>query len=271
MKVETEQTRENHSENKSGGKESSLKEGTKIKVAKDPAKTEQAQVKTDSSQNGIKSGTIAEALQNQANSQNSGKNIATQTSASGTKAVAGSLSDVVNQAGTAEGKTASVEAKIKADHILSGGKNIEKNVLEQVVQKARLLVKGGGVSRMTLRLDPPHLGKIDMRIVVEDHSVKAIMMAENRDIKALIEQNIGTLKNSLNLSGLQVDEINVTTAGDQGGFMFRNENRAGENPNGGGNTGHLSAGVREAHDEAEQIAQMAPAVRNQNGNLDLVA
>ncbi len=269
--LKPEQTPEKHSENKSGEKESSLKDGAKIKAAKEQVKPEQAQVKTDPSQNSIKSGTIAEALQNQANSQNSGKNIAAQTSVSGAKAVSGSLSDVVNQTGTPEGKTASAEAKIKADHILSGGRNIEKNVLEQVVQKARLLVKGGGQSRMTLRLDPPHLGKIDMRIVVEDHNVKAIMMAENRDVKALIEQNIGALKNSLNASGLQVDEINVTTTGDQGGFMFSNENRAGENTNKNGNTNQLGAGAGDPLDAVEQIAKMAPAIRNQNGNLDLVA
>jgi len=77
---------------------------------------------------------------------------------------------------------------------------------------------------MTIKLDPPHLGKIDMRVVTHDNMVRAVMITDTREVKAIIENNLENLRSSLNATGLKVDEITVTTADDSS--RFRNENLA---------------------------------------------
>jgi flagellar hook-length control protein FliK len=78
---------------------------------------------------------------------------------------------------------------------------------------------------MVIKLDPPTLGHIDMRVEVKDGVVRAAIVAENQDVKKAIEGNIDSLKNSLSANGLKVDEISVTVGGEQG-FQFKNDNMA---------------------------------------------
>jgi flagellar hook-length control protein FliK len=103
--------------------------------------------------------------------------------------------------------------------------NFERMVLDQVVDKARFVVRPNGVSSMVIKLDPPTLGKIDMRVEVRDGVVRAAIVADNNDVKHAIESNIETLKQSLHASGLKVDEISVTVGGENG-FQFRNDSMA---------------------------------------------
>jgi flagellar hook-length control protein FliK len=101
----------------------------------------------------------------------------------------------------------------------------ERMVLDQVVDKARLVVRPNGVSSMVIKLDPPTLGRVDMRIEVKEGVVRAAIVAENHDVKNAIEGNIENLKKSLHASGLKVDEISVTVGGENG-FQFKNDSMA---------------------------------------------
>ncbi len=145
----------------------------------------------------------------------------------------------------------------------------ERNVLGQIVEKARIHVKANGTSNMTLRLDPPNLGKVDVRISVEDNVVKAVLMADSKEVKAIIEQNLGNLKNSMNASGLKVEEITVTTS-DQGGLSFAGETGSGfgegKNSSGSGNEGFDGDGFE---DEGTEIRLSSSSFHQ--GVLDVVA
>jgi len=102
----------------------------------------------------------------------------------------------------------------------------DRMLMNQIVDKVKINIRQNGASSISIKLDPPSLGKIDMRIVTHENQVKAVMVTESREVKAIIERDINGLKASLNNDGLKVDQITVTTAEDQS--QFRNENLARE-------------------------------------------
>jgi len=85
-------------------------------------------------------------------------------------------------------------------------------LVDQIVRKARINVRANGVSNIVVQIDPPNLGKVSIRISVQDNIVKAYMIAENHEVRSIIENNLDNLKNSMNNQGLKVDQVNVTTA-----------------------------------------------------------
>lgn len=117
-------------------------------------------------------------------------------------------------------KTEAAEVAEKTERQAPARRDFERMLINQVVEKARFVMKPNGTSQMTLRLDPPHLGKVNMRVQVSDNAVKAIMVAENKEVKAALEGNIDQLKQQLSNSGLKIDEITVTTADDHRGMAF---------------------------------------------------
>lgn len=145
----------------------------------------------------------------------------------------------------------------------------ERAIMDQVVRKVRVAVRPNGSSTMSIRLDPPHLGKVDMRVKVQDNVVKAILVVESREVRSVIENNMDSLKASLNNQGLKVDQINVTTSGDQG----QNQRFAGEFDTA---TGHRQPGHSKADNQTvtaadEELANINYRASAHNGVLDVVA
>jgi len=87
----------------------------------------------------------------------------------------------------------------------------QRTMIDQIVRKARINVRANGVSNMVIQIDPPNLGKVDIRISVHDNIVKAYLIADNPEVRSIIENNLDNLKNSMNNQGLKVDQINVST------------------------------------------------------------
>ena len=70
------------------------------------------------------------------------------------------------------------------------------------------LTKGFG--RIRIELNPPHLGTVDMDVLVRDSKVHVILQTENYDVKQLLQSNTEQLKTSLHTQGLTVDTISVS-------------------------------------------------------------
>lgn len=67
---------------------------------------------------------------------------------------------------------------------------------------------GGSV---TLRLFPPELGFVRIELEVTDGIVRAQLLAENRSVQSLLQQQMGHLHNALESHGLSVDRLEVQT------------------------------------------------------------
>ena len=110
------------------------------------------------------------------------------------------------------------------------------------IQMARNLQKG--VDRFEIRLDPPEMGRIDVKMEVhKDGHVSAHMMADKQDTLDLLQRDQRALQQALQNAGLDADNSSLS-------FSLRDQNPndggafAG-NGNGGGTGGIEAAGETE--------------------------
>ena len=64
---------------------------------------------------------------------------------------------------------------------------------------------------LTMRLDPPNLGQITLKMSVVDSTVRTEIMAQNKVTRQLLDRSIDTLRMTLESRGLQVDRLAVTS------------------------------------------------------------
>jgi flagellar hook-length control protein FliK len=82
-------------------------------------------------------------------------------------------------------------------------------LFDKVVQGARQQVlKGGG--RMKITLNPPHLGSLNVDVIVQENKVHVMLRAANADVQHLLQANTEQLKASLGTQGLIADTISVS-------------------------------------------------------------
>lgn len=96
-----------------------------------------------------------------------------------------------------------------------------KEIVAQVVEKAKVLLDGDK-SEMVINLKPDHLGKLELKVVTERGIVIAKFVAESEQVKAALEANMDTLKQSLEKQGFSVQGFSVSVGKD---------NQRGYNPN----------------------------------------
>ncbi|MDQ5988345.1 MAG: hypothetical protein CSYNP_04105 [Syntrophus sp. SKADARSKE-3] len=80
-------------------------------------------------------------------------------------------------------------------------------LIEQIVNSRDLLDKGAG--RVRLTLNPPSLGTLDMDVLVRNNRVEVMVMADNKDVRQILQTHLNDLKNALQEHGLQVDRFNI--------------------------------------------------------------
>ena len=82
-------------------------------------------------------------------------------------------------------------------------------LMGQLIDKAKLTLSNGK-NEMEMHLKPEHLGKISMKIVSENGTVMAKILAESEQAKAIIETNMDSFKNSLESQGIKVQGFSVS-------------------------------------------------------------
>ncbi|MBM7555342.1 flagellar hook-length control protein FliK [Halanaerobacter jeridensis] len=84
-----------------------------------------------------------------------------------------------------------------------------QNILNQMNNKINFnAVKQG--NKITMQLEPEFLGKIQMKIGVENGSVTAKILAENNGVKDLLNGNLTKLKTTLEQKGIEIDQFDVS-------------------------------------------------------------
>lgn len=91
-----------------------------------------------------------------------------------------------------------------------------KTLIDQVVQKAELTVKANS-SEMKIQLEPEFLGKLTIKIALEDGLLTARFTTENHQVKHLLESNLVNLRQSLEAQGIKVEKTEVNVQLDSGG------------------------------------------------------
>lgn len=80
--------------------------------------------------------------------------------------------------------------------------------IRQIMNQAQYLIKKGG-GEMKVEMTPEGMGKIHMKVLVENGKVNVQMSAETSEAKKVIEGGLSELKNSLAAHQLSVDHIKV--------------------------------------------------------------
>lgn len=132
----------------------------------------------------------------------------------------------------ASGDVKAVREEGKVHNVLHTTKD---QILKQVVDKASVLITQDK-AEMIVNLKPDNLGKLSLKVVTENGIVTAQIMAENQQVKQIIEANLNILKDSLEKQGLNVQQFSVSVGQDSWNRNFnhgakesfnRNSNREG--------------------------------------------
>ncbi len=125
---------------------------------------------------------------------------------------------------------ANVPAKFNATADTSEPVN-KDDVFAQIVEKAKVSLNHGN-GEMEVNLKPDHLGKLHLKVSVENQLVTAKFVAESQQVKEIIETNLNQLRRNLQDNGIQVDQLMVSVGQHNNDGAFQNASH-----NSGGFTG----------------------------------
>jgi len=81
-------------------------------------------------------------------------------------------------------------------------------VVSQVLDGATQILRDGN-GRVVLTLQPPQLGTLDLDVVVQDNRVRMILLADNQEVKQMLQAGMEDLRNALQDKGFQIDRMEV--------------------------------------------------------------
>ena len=81
-------------------------------------------------------------------------------------------------------------------------------VISQVLDGTVEVLRNGS-GRMALTLQPPRLGTLDLDVAVKDNRVTMILLADNQEVKQMLQAGMDDLRNALQDKGFQIDRLEV--------------------------------------------------------------
>lgn len=154
----------------------------------------------------------------------------TNTKTSGEQAVITDTSISADTPATGTGFEKAMFTAARAEHTPptvstnAAAQNVDaQEVIDQIVQKAELLKSENNNTEMRIQLKPGFLGKMLIKIAIEDGLVTAKFVTESQHVKQLLEANLVTLKQNLEAQGLKVDRTEVNVQLDNGGNFHGDE------------------------------------------------
>lgn len=145
----------------------------------------------------------------------------------------------------------------------------EQRVAEQALRAMRSVVNQRGGS-LTLRLNPPELGDLRIRLEMTQHVVSARLETSTDAVRQLLQQQLPQLHSALSSHGLTVDQIQVQT---QQAAAPDGQRGAQHQHSGGSEDGRSRGGFERQHQRGEdrRPQQQDELSRFQRELLDLVA
>jgi flagellar hook-length control protein FliK len=75
------------------------------------------------------------------------------------------------------------------------------------------VIENGGTTEFQLRLDPPDLGEVKVRVLATGDRIEARLVVSDDAVKRLIESQLPELRQRLEAAGVSVPKFDVTTGG----------------------------------------------------------
>lgn len=98
----------------------------------------------------------------------------------------------------------------------------KEEILKQIAESSQLL-DSEGVTELRIRLKPDSLGKVTVRLIMENGEMTAKFIAESHRVKETIESSFSELKESLSQKGINIQSLSVSV-GNQERWQKDNSN-----------------------------------------------
>jgi flagellar hook-length control protein FliK len=82
-------------------------------------------------------------------------------------------------------------------------------ITDQIIRSAQVLTRDGA-TQVTLRLDPPELGEVTIRLSSQNQMVSGEISVENQKVHDIVQRHMNTLRESLASQGVQLNQIDVS-------------------------------------------------------------
>jgi len=105
------------------------------------------------------------------------------------------------------------------------GNTIPTQMLDKIVDQARIGVNAKGAPEFQFDLKGDVLGGLQMKISMEDGKLRASFLAENSDVRRFIDGNLQDLRKALEDKGINVAELEIRDPRDQQRDQQRDQNQ----------------------------------------------
>lgn len=137
---------------------------------------------------------------------------------------------------TAEGDGGKVQAPISREIQSQLAKQLKEGVNREVVKQTGIILKDNNEGEIRLILKPEALGKVKIRLHLQDNNIVGRIIVENNSVKEIFEQNLSDLTRSLAESGFKTAGLEVSVSGEDRGKGWEQD----ENQENGSKKRHLA-------------------------------
>lgn len=165
-------------------------------------------------------------------------------------------------------------------------KNTQQSEIINQVKEQIGNIKGNFNSKVSMILQPEHLGKVSVEILSDKGVVKANIVAQNPMVKDMLEKNIDALKNTLTSQGVSVANVSVqvekNAEAQQGNLDFTKQSMEQDFANSSSNKNQGNSNLKENQtklangeefefetEETETDLENKTTVNVHNGKVDL--
>jgi flagellar hook-length control protein FliK len=171
------------------------------------------------------------------------------------------------------------QAQNKAFEVLHQAEQGSPRHILRQVQTGMFRAVSAGRQQLTLRLDPPDLGKVHLMLQVTRNEVNAVIRAENPGAARMVADQLAQIKASLEAQGLRVGKLEVQTQTQQQNpnqqqFAWEGaeqHNQARENGQKSGFLGRWARGGKGGEALAREMQNPQEPARNSREGLDIFA
>lgn len=151
----------------------------------------------------------------------------------------------------AAGVSASFD-KARSTNSSSLDRGVVRENFQRLVQSAKLHIVENGKSEATLRLNPQELGRVSLRISVEDDRVQGRIFVESEEVKRMFTGDLEQLKKDFKDQGLVLESLLVEVE-ESGLFSFFDGDSSGARDR---ETEGLSLGSNQKNRDSESLSQL---------------
>ena len=108
--------------------------------------------------------------------------------------------------GAADSQATAPQAGSRAESILK--LQVQRQLLEATVSRLKIALRDG-VAQARIRLNPPSLGRMEIRLQVESHTLNARVTVESAWVKDAVMSNLRELRETLQEQGVEVEQFTV--------------------------------------------------------------